>query len=152
MKKSSSTEIRIKILSATRRLLPQFFSQLNGFFKPFFKDTEQSHCAESLPSCQAFCWSSLRYHLFTSPHVPCALGSFGLRLNSKWEETAASPQELLTGDPGGWVGRTIWTYKKAVLQNSLRKLYSHVNWSKIFTSDQEVLYFLMKKQVLYSSR
>lgn len=31
-------------------------------------------------------------------------------------------------------------YKVVALQNSLIKLYSHINWSKIFTSDQEVLF------------
>lgn len=32
-------------------------------------------------------------------------------------------------------------YRKAALQTSLIKLYSHINWSKIYTTDQEVLYF-----------
>lgn len=94
MKKSSSTETRIKIRSFPR-LLPQFFSYFAWFFfKSFSKDTEQPHCAESWPSCQAFCWSSLDYHLFTPPQIPCALGSFGLGLNSKWEGTDASLWEL----------------------------------------------------------
>lgn len=43
-------------------------------------------------------------------------------------------------------------YKVVALQNSLIKLYSHINWSKIFTSDQEVLYFFMGKQAQCLSR
>lgn len=153
MKKSSSTEIRIKIRSFPR-LLPQFFSYVAWFFfKSFSKDTEQPHCAESWPSCQAFCWSSLDYHLFTPPQIPCALGSFGLGLNSKWEGTDASLWELSSlVILGVELAELPEPYKVVALQNSLIKLYSHINWSKIFTSDQEVLYFFMGKQAQCLSR
>lgn len=121
--------------------------------KSFLKDTEQTNCAESWLSCQSFCWSSLDYHLFTSPQVPCVLGSFGLGLNSKWEETDASLQELSSlVTLGVELAELPEPYKVVALQNSLIKLYSHINWSKIFTSDQEVLYFLIEKQAQCLSR
>lgn len=94
-----------------------------------------------------------RYHLFTSPQVPCVLGSFGLGLNSKWEETDASLQELSSlATLGVELAELPEPYKVAAIQNRLIKLYSHINWSKIFTSDQEVLYFLIEKQAQCRSR
>lgn len=36
-------------------------------------------------------------------------------------------------------------YKKAALQNSLIKFFSYINWSKLFTSDEKVLYFFYEE-------